>query len=275
MAVTHADLAPAPKPTHLGSKAGAFLMVLCILLGLFCFILCLVAESARSQLKWTSSDDGRGRASQCVYTGSGKLPLLSATAAFLALAMAMVVQHTYLLLAVSESDALIEMSWDLDSVFAKNLTRQAGFFFVATWPYTATTYSSTELQDVICSRRDSTTNRTKRRVGPPEKLGTPRPTCLTIRQGLFTAAGVLGLVTVFLASGLYITALRAERHFEEREIRRREMWEASVMYASPPRSPERRSIRAAPSESPLARQDESVVTLYHYLRAFDKHSTLV
>ncbi|KAL0393302.1 UNVERIFIED_CONTAM: hypothetical protein Sradi_2553000 [Sesamum radiatum] len=260
-AVTHADLAPTPKPTHLGSKAGAFLMVFCILLGLFCFILCLVAESARSELKWTS-EDGRGRASQCVYTGSGKLPLLSASAAFLALAMAMVVQHTYLLLAVSESDALIELSWDLDSVFAKNLTRQAGFFFVATWM----SFAVGEILLLIGLSVES---------GHLKNWATPRPSCLTIRQGLFTAAGVLGLVTVFLASGLYITALRAERHFEAREIRRREMWEASVMYASPPRSPERTSIRAAPSESPLARQDQSVLTLYHYLRAFDKHSTLV
>ncbi|KAK4388403.1 hypothetical protein Sango_2446900 [Sesamum angolense] len=229
-AVTHADLAPTPKPTHLGSKAGAFLMVFCILLGLFCFILCLVAESARSELKWTS-EDGRGRASQCVYTGSGKLPLLSASAAFLALAMAMVVQHTYLLLAVSESDALIELSWDLDSVFAKNLTRQAGFFFVATWM----SFAVGEILLLIGLSVES---------GHLKNWATPRPSCLTIRQGLFTAAGVLGLVTVFLASGLYITALRAERHFEAREIRRREMWEASVMYASPPRSPERTSIRA-------------------------------
>ncbi|XP_011071653.1 uncharacterized protein LOC105157054 [Sesamum indicum] len=247
MAVTHADLAPTPKPTLLRTKTAAFLMVLCILLGLFCFILCLVAESARSQ---------------CAYTGGGKLPLLSATAAFLALAMAMVVQHTYLLLAVSDSDALMEMSWDLDSVFAKNLTRQAGSFFVATWM----SFAVGEILLLIGLSIES---------GHLKNWAAPRPSCLTIRQGLFTAAGVLGLVTVFLAFGLYITALRAERYFEEREIRRREMWEASVMYASPPRSPERTTIRAAPSESPLARQDQSVLTLYHYLRAFDKHSTLV
>lgn len=48
--VTHADLAPAPKSSSLGSKTGAFLMVLSILLGLFCFILCLIAEAARSEV---------------------------------------------------------------------------------------------------------------------------------------------------------------------------------------------------------------------------------
>ncbi|KAK4433886.1 hypothetical protein Salat_0551300 [Sesamum alatum] len=261
MAVTHADLAPTPKASHLGSKTGAFLIVFCILLGLFCFILCLVAESARSEVKWTS-DEGKGRESQCAYTGSGKLPLLSATAAFLALATAMVVQHTYLLVAVSKSDALLEMSWDLDSVFAKNLTRQAGFFFVATWM----SFAVGEILLLIGLSVES---------GHLKNWATPRPSCLTIRQGLFTAAGVLGLLTVFLASGLYVTALRAEKYFQEGEIRRREMLEASIMYASPPRSPERSSIRAAPSESPLPRQDHSVLTLYHYLRAFDKHSSLV
>lgn len=77
------------------------------------------------QAKW--------RDSQCTYTGSGKLPLLSATAAFVALAAAMVVQHVFLLVAVSKSDSLVEITWDPDSSFAKTLTCQAGFFFVATW----------------------------------------------------------------------------------------------------------------------------------------------
>lgn len=47
MAVTHADLAPNRRSTHLG----AFLMVLSILLGLFCFILSLIAEATRSQVR--------------------------------------------------------------------------------------------------------------------------------------------------------------------------------------------------------------------------------
>lgn len=51
MAVTHADLAPAPKSSDLGSKTGAFLMVLSILLGLFCFILALIAEATRSEVR--------------------------------------------------------------------------------------------------------------------------------------------------------------------------------------------------------------------------------
>lgn len=50
-AVTHADLAPSPPGTELGSKTGISLIVLTILCGLCCFILCLIAEATRSQVK--------------------------------------------------------------------------------------------------------------------------------------------------------------------------------------------------------------------------------
>lgn len=49
-AVTHADLAPGPGSTDLGSKTAAFLVVFTIVCGLFCFILCLIAEATRSQV---------------------------------------------------------------------------------------------------------------------------------------------------------------------------------------------------------------------------------
>ncbi|PIN08796.1 hypothetical protein CDL12_18615 [Handroanthus impetiginosus] len=260
MAVTHADLAPRPKRSDLGSKTGAFLMVLSILLGLFCFILCLIAEAARSEMKWT--EEGKGTESKCTYSGSGKLALLSAAAAFFALAMAMVVQHTYLLVAVSKSDSLLEITWEPDSAFAKRLTWQAGFFFVATWM----SFAVGEILLLIGLSVES---------GHLKNWAIPRPSCLSIGQGLFTAAGVLGLVTVFLASGLYITALRAERHFQEQENTRREVLEASVMYASPPGSPVRITIRAVNNEEPLPRQDQNFLTLSHYLTAFDKQSRLV
>ncbi|XP_025636961.1 uncharacterized protein [Arachis hypogaea] len=50
--VTHADLEPRRSRTDLNSKTGAFLMVLTILLGLLCFILCLIAEATRSQVQF-------------------------------------------------------------------------------------------------------------------------------------------------------------------------------------------------------------------------------
>ncbi|KAI3469320.1 hypothetical protein Pfo_025983 [Paulownia fortunei] len=264
MAVTHADLAPSRKSSDLGSKTGAFLMVLSILLGLFCFILCLIAEETRSEVTWTptsTSDKGKGTKSECTYTGNGKLPFLSATGAFFALAMAMVVQHTYLLVAVSKSDSLIEITWAPDSVFIKTLTWQAAFFFVSTWM----SFAVGEILLLIGLSAES---------GHLKDWEISRPSCLIIGRGLFTAAGVFGLVTVFLASGLYITVLRAERHFQEQENTRRQILEASVLYASPPRSPIRINIRAVPNENPLPMQDQNVHTLHHYLTAFDKHSRL-
>lgn len=65
MAVTHADLAPNRRSTHLG----AFLMVLSILLGLFCFILSLIAEATRSQVTLRGKDE-------CTYSGSEQLLLM-------------------------------------------------------------------------------------------------------------------------------------------------------------------------------------------------------
>ncbi|KAG8372909.1 hypothetical protein BUALT_Bualt12G0116100 [Buddleja alternifolia] len=261
MAVTHADLAPSTKNSDLGSKTGAFLMVLSILLGLFCFILCLIAEATRSEVTW---DKGKGIESQCKYSGSGKLPLLSSSGAFLALAMAMIVQHAYILIAVSKSDSLAEIGWDADSAFAKTLSWQAGFFFVATW----VSFAVGEILLLIGLSVES---------GHLKNWSTPRPSCLIIPQGLFTSAGVSGLATVFLASGLYITVLRAETYFQERENTRREILEASVMYASPLTSPaERFNMRTVPNENPSSpRQDQNFHTLYHYLRAFDKNSSLV
>ncbi|KAL3829344.1 hypothetical protein ACJIZ3_018146 [Penstemon smallii] len=266
MAVTHADLAPGRKSSELGSKTGAILMILTILLGLFCFILCLIAEATRSELTWDhmrNDSDGKEMKPQCKYSGSGKLPLLSATAAFFALAMAMVVQHTYLLIAVSKSESLLEIAWDPDSVFAKAFTWQAGFFFVATWM----SFSVGEILLLIGLSVES---------GHLKNWAIPRTSCLIIRQGLFTAGGVFGLLTVSLAFGLYITVLHAETHFKKQQSTRREILETSAYYASPPRSPERiQIIRSVPNENPLPRQDQNYHTLHHYLTAFDKQSSLV
>lgn len=51
MAVTHEDLHPSRRSSELGSKMGTFLIILTVLCGLCCFILCLVAESTRSQVR--------------------------------------------------------------------------------------------------------------------------------------------------------------------------------------------------------------------------------
>ena len=83
----------------------------------------------------------------------------------------------------------------------------------------------------------------------------PRPSCLVIRQGLFSAAGVFALTSVFLAAGLYLTALKAQRVSQEHENVRRQILEASALYASPPRSPGRHPITAIARENPTFRDD--------------------
>lgn len=116
--------------------------------------------------------------------------------------------------------------------------------------------------------------------GHLKNWGAPRTSCLIIGEGLFTAAGVFGLVTVFLAAGLYITALRAERILQDQENVRQQVFETSVLYASPPRSPR-------PVPAPIIRSSSSTVSindnshiqhttiaLAHYLTQFEKFSTL-
>ena len=99
---------------------------------------------------------------------------------------------------------------------------------------------------------------------------TLRPRCFIAQEGLFSSAGVFGITTVFLATGLSITALRAQWLLQEQENVRHEVMEASILYASPPRSLEDR-IMTVGGETPIIRHD-----LYHepglteYLRAFDK-----
>ncbi|XP_030456025.1 uncharacterized protein LOC130139544 [Syzygium oleosum] len=233
-AVTHADLAPSRGRTHLGSKTGAALVVLMILCGLLSFILCLVAEATRSQVTWesntNSSEEGGSGDYECVYSGSGKMPLLSAASAFLILAMAMVVEHTYLLIAVSK------LPPSSPAFAASTLTWHAAFFFVSTW----ISFAVGEILLLIGLSVES---------GHLRNWARPRPSCLVIREGLFCAAGVFALATVFLAAGLYLTALRAEKAFREQEIARQEMLEASALYASPPQSPPPR-IAAVDREDP-------------------------
>ena len=67
---------------------------------------------------------------------------------------------------------------------------------------------------------------------------TPKSSCIFVRQGVFTAAGVFSILTVFLAAGLYATALRVQWLSQEQETVRREVFETSTLYVSPPRSPQ-------------------------------------
>ncbi|KAJ9154574.1 hypothetical protein P3X46_027894 [Hevea brasiliensis] len=262
-AITHADLAPGPRCTDLGSKTAAFLMVLTILCGLFCFILCLIAEATRSQVTWVAGDvKGNTVNYECVYSGSGKTPLLCAAVAFVGLAVAMVVEHGYMLIAISKAPPPVLLTWDHNYASAKTITWQAGFFFVATW----LCFAIGEILLLIGLSVES---------GHLKNWSRPRPSCLIIKQGLFSAAGVFSLLTVFLASGLYLTALRAQRISQEHENLRRQMLEASVLYASPPRSPPHQ-ISATARENPIAGESHQIVqTPFRDRQAFSKNLSLV
>ncbi|XVE82228.1 hypothetical protein DITRI_Ditri15bG0131000 [Diplodiscus trichospermus] len=225
MAVTHADLAPSRRSTELSSRTGVVLIVLTILCGLFCFILCLIAEATRSQESRVNAEDtGKEVKYECVYSGSGKTPLVCSAMAFLGLAVAMVVEHVYLLIAVSKSPPPSLVCWDLDSARAKTLTWQAAFFVVTTW----LCFAVGEILLLIGLSVES---------GHLKNWSQPRESCLILKEGLFCAAGVFSLLTVFLSAGLYLTALHAQKMFQEQRNAQQQMLETSVLYASPPGSP--------------------------------------
>ncbi|GJY83710.1 leucine-rich repeat-containing G-protein coupled receptor 4 like protein [Tanacetum coccineum] len=261
MAVTHADLAPSRRGTNIGSKTGVVLIIFSILLGLLCFVLCLMAEATRSQTIRDVSDDGGGETdkSECRYSSNGKTPLICAAGAFLALAIAMMVQHTHLLISVSKSDPdpSLLMTWEIANDHLSTLTWQAAFFFITTW----ICFSVAEILLLIGLSVES---------GHLKGWSAPRPRCFIAQEGLFSSAGVFGITTVFLATGLSITALRAQWLLQDQENVRHEVMEASILYASPPRSLED-GIMTVGGETPIIRHD-----LYHepglieYLRAFDK-----
>ncbi|XP_061349078.1 uncharacterized protein LOC133294443 [Gastrolobium bilobum] len=211
MAVTHADLEPNRRKRYLSSKTGTFFMVLAILLGLFCFILCLIAEATRSKVtSWSNiTENKEGSKSECAYSGSGKMPLLCAACAVIGLAIVMVVVHACMLIVVSKltPDLLI---LDPDSASVKSLTWQAGFFFVTTW----VCFAVGEILLLAGVTVES---------GHLKNWSKPRPSCLIIKEGLFSAAGVFVLTTVFLGFGLYLTALGALRMSRELENVAREV----------------------------------------------------
>ncbi|XP_061992966.1 uncharacterized protein LOC133710839 [Rosa rugosa] len=259
-AVTHADLSPSRPRSALGSKTGLLLIVLTILCGLFCFILCLIAEATRSRVSWLSSsndEDGKGGKYECIYSGSGKTPLLSAASAFLGLAIIMVVEHGYMLYAITNSPPSVLLTWEPhDSASAKSLKWHAAIFFVTTW----ICFAVGEILLLIGLSVES---------GHLKNWARPKPSCLVIREGVFSAAGVFSLTTVFLAAGLYLTALRAERISQDQENVRREVLEAAVLYASPPRSPHLTTI---PRENPIFRESQNEQPSVLVLQAaFSKH----
>lgn len=103
----------------------------------------------------------------------------------------------------------------------------------------------------------------------------PRPSCLVIKEGLFSAAGVFALLTVFLAAGLYLVALRAQKISLEQENVRREVLEASAFYASPSLSPPDAVITTMARENPVRRENQLQQQPLVPSFGFSKQSNLV
>jgi hypothetical protein len=232
--------------------------------------------------------------SQCIYTGSGKIPLLCAAIAFVGLAVAMVVEHMYMLIAVSKATPPALVVWDPNSANSKTITWKAGLFFVTTW-YDQSIFASgfaiishlnscqlsQPLMYMIFNRICFAVGEILLLIGLSVESGhlknwsRPRPNCLIVREGLFSAAGIFALLTVFFAAGLYLTVLCAQRTIQEHENTRREILEASALYASPPRSPQHQMITSIARENPVVREDQIEQSSFTYPPAFAKQLHLV
>ncbi|KAL6990039.1 hypothetical protein U1Q18_015790 [Sarracenia purpurea var. burkii] len=216
------------------------------------------------KVTWVSpGEESNGKRYECKYSGSGKTPLMCGVGAFLALALAVAVAHVFMMVALTKSPPPALLSWDPDSALAEALTCQAGFFFIITW----ISFSVGEILLLVGLSVESS---------HLKGWSTPRPSCLVIREGLFAAAGVFGLVAVFFDAGLYITALRAQWMLQDQENGRRETAETSVLHSSPPRSPPvPRRITAVPNGNSVVGENQNGRPLSEHLAAFNKHSGLV
>lgn len=259
-AITHADLAPKPRGVSLASKTGVILTIACILCGLLCLVLCLFAEATRSEVTWLVLNDHNSKGGQkgeyeCIYSGSGKVPLICASAGFVTLGITMLVQHSFMLIGLSKTTPPMFVSWDPESSRPINsLSWQAAFFFFSTW----LCFAMGEIMLLIGLSVES---------GHLKDWSRPRPSCLIIREGVFTSAGVFSLLTVFLAAGLYATLLRVQWLCQQQENVRREVLDVSTLYASPPRSPRPPHLTAHSRLSDAAGQNLTLhwSPLYQYL----------
>ncbi|CAL9063744.1 unnamed protein product [Musa banksii] len=233
MAITHNDLS---MRTHwrsdISGRVALFLVVLSVLCGLVSFVLCLAAEASRSEATWyLLSNQGDGSKSyQCVYTGSGRTPLACAVCAFLLLAAAMFAEHAYMLVAATSPELPALAAWSslpddprTSSSAARTLTWRACCLFLTTW----ICFAIAAVLLIIGIGVES---------GHISQWRNPKTDCHVIRTGLFAAAGILGLITVLLGVGLYLTALQTQRLHQEEENMRRGITQATRPHQFPPPS---------------------------------------
>ncbi|XP_039135990.1 uncharacterized protein LOC120273428 [Dioscorea cayenensis subsp. rotundata] len=205
MAITHDDLSlRRHKFSNINSKLAHSLVVFSVVCGLFSFILCLTAEAARSEVSWMIINrPSNEKSDMCIYSGSGKTALLCAVVALLLLAVAMFTEHANMLVVVTSTQQPAIVPWTSSqnprvSHSSKAFTLQACILIITTWICFA--IAEVLLLVGIVVESSHLRNWTQ-----------PRSSCPAVRPGMFAAAGVFGLVTIFLGVGLYLTALLAQK----------------------------------------------------------------
>ncbi|KAL9258294.1 hypothetical protein AKJ16_DCAP06664 [Drosera capensis] len=164
-------------------------------------------------------DDAKESWYECVYGGSGKMPLLCSAIALVGLAVATLAQHAFMMIVLSKTTPPISVGWEPDPMPVKNLSCRAGLLFISTW----VCFATAEMILLIGLSIES---------GHLKNWSTPRLSCLVVREGVFTAAGVFSLLTVFLAAGLYVVALRLQQELQDKYTVSQQILEASAAYAS-------------------------------------------
>ncbi|RRT73369.1 hypothetical protein B296_00032720, partial [Ensete ventricosum] len=190
MAITHAELSSLQTHwrTDIGNRIALFLVLLSVLFGLSSFVLCLTAEASRSK---------------SVYTGSGRTPLACGVCSFLLLAVAMFVEHAYMLVAVTCPSHPAPAAWPLPDD-PRTLS------FTGRW-LAASSYSRPGENPFVCSIAELLLIGIGVESGHVSQLRQPKPDCHVIRPVLFAAAGIFGLISVLLGVGQYLTALQTQR----------------------------------------------------------------
>ncbi|KAG9450541.1 hypothetical protein H6P81_010506 [Aristolochia fimbriata] len=254
MAVTHADLEIRRRSRDLGGKAGTAVVVLCVLCGLLGFVFCVLAESSRSTATWEFVSTGKKRtALRCIYSGSGEVALLYGSGGFVTLAVAMLVQHTYIWLAISnkkaKSTSTHRGNFSSSHSFINLFTREASVVFLLAW----VCFAVAEVLLLIGIAVESIHLKRWRE---------PRDGCVVVRRWSFLAAGVFDLTTVIFATSFYLLVLRMKRERDEEIAVRNEVIEAADRFSANATAlrPPTAASSSAPAPNPnLSEGDASIV----------------
>ncbi|KAJ4809117.1 hypothetical protein LUZ62_021683 [Rhynchospora pubera] len=254
MAITHEDISlrrAQIRRTHgggadlTGSRLATILVGLSIICALLTFVLCLAGEASRSEATGylLSIGGSSNRISECFYNGSGRTALACAICAFLLLAVAMFAEHAYMLVAVASPAPPGEVGWTIArdprmASAARSLTCQTCFLFLLTWLCFA--IAEVLLMIGIGVESGHLTDWTKPRTG-----------CHVMRPGMFAAAGILGLIAVFLGFMVYLTSLKTKKLYHGEEAMHRGLHHTEPRpHVPPPTAPHEPNPPAAAQTHP-------------------------